>query len=77
MTPLLELSDVTIVAPGGRPLFDGIRMQVGHERVALIGRNGVGKSTLLAVLAGETEPHGGRVRVRGKRHHVPRAARCP
>src|SRR5580704_8131004 len=61
MTTLLELSDVTIVTPAGRPLFDGIRMRVGRERVALIGRNGVGKSSLLAVLAGDAEPHAGRV----------------
>jgi ATPase subunit of ABC transporter with duplicated ATPase domains len=73
MTTLLELSDVTIVAPGGRPLFDGIRMRIGRERVALVGRNGVGKSTLLAVLAGEAEPHAGRVRARGEPHYVPQA----
>jgi ATPase subunit of ABC transporter with duplicated ATPase domains len=73
MTALLELSDVTIVTPTGRPLFDGIRMRVGRERVALVGRNGVGKSTLLAVLAGDAEPHAGRVRARGKPYYVPQA----
>lgn len=73
MTPLLDLSDVTLVTPAGRPLFDGMSLRVGRERVALIGRNGVGKSTLLAVLAGEAEPHRGRVRVRSKPHHVPQA----
>jgi ATPase subunit of ABC transporter with duplicated ATPase domains len=73
MTPLLELSDVTIVTPAGRPLFDGLRMRLGRERVALVGRNGVGKSTLLAVLAGDAEPHAGRVRARGKPHYVPQA----
>jgi ATPase subunit of ABC transporter with duplicated ATPase domains len=73
MTALLELSDLTIVTPAGRPLFDGIRMRVGRERVALVGRNGVGKSTLLAVLAGDAEPHAGRVRTRSKPHYVPQA----
>src|SRR5262245_224310 len=53
MTALLELSDVTIVTPAGRTLFDGMSMRIGRERVALIVRNGVGKSTLLAVLAGD------------------------
>ena len=73
MTPLLELSDVTIVTPAGRTLFDGIRLRIGRERVALIGRNGVGKSTLLAVLAGDAEPQAGRVRARGRPHYVPQA----
>ena len=65
MMTLLHLTDVTIVAPGGRPLFDGIRMQLGRERVALVGRNGVGKSTLLAVLSGLLRPNSGRVQLCG------------
>ncbi len=73
MKALLELSDVTIVTPAGRPLFEGLSMRVGRERVALIGRNGVGKSTLLAVLAGDVEPRAGRVRARSAPHHVPQA----
>jgi len=73
MTALLELSDVTIVTPAGRPLFDRLRMRIGRERVALVGRNGVGKSTLLAVLAGEVEPQAGRVEARSRPHHVPQA----
>jgi ATPase subunit of ABC transporter with duplicated ATPase domains len=78
MTALIELSDVTIVTPLGRPLFDGLRLLLGRERVALVGRNGVGKSTLLAVLAGEEEPQAGRARARGKVCYVPQAvARLP
>src|SRR5205823_2223759 len=33
MTPLLELSDVTIMTPTGRPLFDGMSLRLGRERV--------------------------------------------
>jgi ATPase subunit of ABC transporter with duplicated ATPase domains len=73
MTALLELTDVTIATPAGRTLFDGLRLRLGRERVALVGRNGVGKSTLLAVLAGEAEPQAGRVRARGARRLVPQA----
>jgi ATPase subunit of ABC transporter with duplicated ATPase domains len=44
------------------PLFDGVSLAVGAgDRVALVGPNGVGKSTLLKILAGKTVPTGGRV----------------
>src|SRR5262249_45471034 len=43
------------VAFGERPLLDGAQLTVlAGERLGLIGRNGTGKSTLLATLAGHT-----------------------
>ncbi len=41
--------------PAVASLFDGLNLRIGREHVALMGRNGVGKSTLLAVLAGSVE----------------------
>jgi ATPase subunit of ABC transporter with duplicated ATPase domains len=73
MKALIEVSGVTIRAPGGRPLFDGLNLLLEREHVALIGRNGVGKSTLLAVLAGAAEAQGGRVKTWSKPHFVPQA----
>ncbi|MBO4282883.1 MAG: ABC-F family ATP-binding cassette domain-containing protein [Bacteroidales bacterium] len=44
----------------GNPLFKGIDFVVGdNERVGLVGRNGVGKTTLLRILARELEPESG------------------
>ena len=47
----------------GKPLFARLNamIEVG-ERVAIIGANGVGKSTLLRTLVGELAPDGGRVK---------------
>jgi ABC transport system ATP-binding/permease protein len=43
------------IAFGERPLLDGAQLTImDGERLGLIGRNGTGKSTLLAVLAGHT-----------------------
>ena len=47
---------------GQRVLLDGVSAGVAAgERVGVVGRNGVGKSTLLALLAGVERPDSGRV----------------
>ncbi|MEI3305737.1 MAG: ABC-F family ATP-binding cassette domain-containing protein [Dysosmobacter sp.] len=44
-------------------LFDGISLKVeGGERIALIGDNGTGKSTLIKMIVGELYPDDGRIR---------------
>ena len=44
-------------------LFDGITLKVeGGERIALIGGNGTGKSTLIKMIVGELYPDDGRIR---------------
>lgn len=46
------------------PLIQGLDLAVGaHDRLAVIGRNGKGKSTLLSLLAGNLTPTGGRIRL--------------
>ncbi|WJL96029.1 ABC-F family ATP-binding cassette domain-containing protein [Microbacterium sp. ET2] len=46
-------------------VFDGISLGVDEgDRIGVVGRNGDGKSTLLALLAGRLEPDSGRVTVR-------------
>ncbi len=47
----------------GRPLFSGLDLMVEvGERVAIIGPNGIGKSTLLRTLVGELTPDSGTVK---------------
>ena len=54
---------------GIRMLLDGVSLGVGaRQRIGVVGRNGDGKSTLLDIVAGTTEPQEGRVsRSRGLR----------
>ena len=48
----------------GRTLFDHVNLEViGGERIALLGDNGTGKSTLLKILLGEEEPDSGKLRM--------------
>jgi ATPase subunit of ABC transporter with duplicated ATPase domains len=67
---LLEVSGLCIDTPAGRPLFRDLELRLGNERVAVIGRNGVGKSTLLEVLAGHEVVRRGSLRCAGRRHLV-------
>ena len=49
---------------GDRTLFSDVNLEVaGGERIALLGDNGTGKSTLLKIIMGEEEPDGGKIRL--------------
>jgi branched-chain amino acid transport system ATP-binding protein len=48
-------------------ILDDVSLRLGeHESCAVLGRNGVGKTTLLATLMGHTELHGGSIRLAGR-----------
>ena len=58
---LLSLQDVSL-GFGGPRLFDGINLQIEQgEWLGLLGRNGMGKSTLLKLVNGDIEPLSGSV----------------
>jgi ATP-binding cassette subfamily F protein uup len=59
--PLLTIDNLKL-AFGHHPLFENASLQIeAGERIALIGRNGSGKSSLLKVIGGEVPPDGGTV----------------
>ena len=58
--PILSWEDLGLIQGSGW-LFHGLDLFIGpRDRLALIGRNGVGKTTLLRLIAGEVEADRGR-----------------
>ena len=49
---------------GGRTLFDYVNLDLAQgQRLGIVGRNGVGKSTLLKIIMGELTPTSGKVEI--------------
>ena len=65
MPATITLSHLTWSTPEGRPLFSDCNLTFGAERAGLVGRNGVGKTTLLKLIAGALQPQAGTVTVSG------------
>jgi len=62
----LELDNVS-AGYGETVVLENINLALADsETLSIIGRNGVGKSTLLATIMGHTTLHGGRIALRGK-----------
>ncbi len=66
MVGSIQVSHVGWRLPGGVELLRDVSFSVGDgDRAALVGANGVGKSTLLRLIAGELSPTSGTLAIDG------------
>jgi ATPase subunit of ABC transporter with duplicated ATPase domains len=65
MPSLIAFDSVRFAWPDGRTLFENLDLAVGRNRFGVVGRNGAGKTTFLALAAGELAPTAGVVRREG------------
>jgi ABC-type Mn2+/Zn2+ transport system ATPase subunit len=73
--PLIEAAGLA-VGYGGRPAITGVDLSLGPgQRLALLGPNGGGKTTLLRALLGELQPTAGTLRVAASCGTVPQTER--
>lgn len=63
---MLELNQIAKAYPGGRQVLTDLSYTLGSgEYVAIMGESGVGKSTLLNLIAGLDVPDSGEIRING------------
>jgi ATP-binding cassette subfamily F protein 3 len=67
LAPPLITTEAVDVGYDGKPVLRGLNLRIdGDDRIALLGANGNGKSTLVKLLAGRLETMGGRLVKSGK-----------
>jgi ATPase subunit of ABC transporter with duplicated ATPase domains len=68
----ITLTRLAYAHPGGELLFSDVSFQVSPgQHAGLVGFNGVGKTTLLRILAGELTPDEGEVSIGGRAAYMP------
>jgi len=63
--PSITISNLSWSTPDGHAVLSDLDLQFQRERTGIVGRNGVGKSTLLRLLTGEIAPATGHVTING------------
>ena len=71
MSFVISAQALSACLPDGEFLFQNFYFNIGHEKVGLIGKNGIGKSTLLKIITKEMEPHSGTITTNGKIAYLP------
>ncbi|MDR0863916.1 MAG: ATP-binding cassette domain-containing protein [Candidatus Symbiothrix sp.] len=68
---MIVLQNITYIHPDKEVLFDNLNLTVNTNKMALIGHNGTGKSTLLKIIAGRLQPSGGTVTTDSTPYYIP------
>lgn len=65
MPASITFASIKFALPDGQVLFSDLNFSLNQERIGIVGRNGVGKSTLLKLISGALTPVSGSVTVTG------------
>ncbi len=69
---MILLQNISFGFPGGDLLFTNINFTIpSHTKSALVGSNGMGKSTLLKMITDEIQPLEGQVTIQGNLFYIP------
>ncbi|WP_277631648.1 ATP-binding cassette domain-containing protein [Avrilella dinanensis] len=69
---MLTIQNLTYTHLNKDLLFSDINLTVNnHDKIALIGNNGVGKSTLLKIITKELQPSDGQINIDTEPYYIP------
>lgn len=69
--PRILINNINFHLPSGKAIFNDLTLTVSRYKTGLVGKNGIGKSTLLKLILGELLPTTGSIQVDGKFSFVP------
>ena len=71
---LITLHQLTFILPDGKALFNDLNLTFAQCKTGLVGKNGIGKSTLFRLIAGDLQPHSGSIHVAGTLAYISQAS---
>ncbi|MES3038034.1 MAG: ATP-binding cassette domain-containing protein, partial [Bdellovibrionota bacterium] len=77
MYTVINASGVSFELPNGRQLFSEVSFSLNTQLTALVGPNGIGKTTLARLIAGELEPTTGHIQRYGAVTYFPQREEPP
>lgn len=69
--PSILIHHMDFTLPTGKVLFNKLTLAFSQRKIGLVGRNGMGKSTLLKLIVGELQPYTGSIQTEGTLAYVP------
>ena len=76
-TPCILINHLTYSIPNQQPLFKQLSLAFGCEKSGIVGRNGVGKSSLLKLIIGEISADSGSIVTTGRIAYCPQELATP
>lgn len=70
-THQILIHQLTFNLPNGQSLFSDLSHAFTQQKTGLVGRNGIGKSTLIKLIMGQLTPHSGAIQTVGRVIYVP------
>lgn len=64
------IHEMSFNLPTGHAIFNKINLALTKQKIGLVGKNGIGKSTLIKLIAGELHPLSGSIHIAGKVEQV-------
>ncbi len=71
------IHQMSFTLPTGKSIFNNLTLTLAKQKIGLVGRNGVGKSTLIKLIMGELHPSTGSIYTDSKLAYVPQQVSLP